>query len=250
MRKEEIIEGDFVHVVIRGAHGCSIIRDDADCWRILLNLLHFNDSSPVPNTWFRDLMDLKIANTFKRPPSWPDRKPLTAIIAFSLVGNHLHLYLKEITEGGISKFMHRLGTGIAGHFNSKYKEKGSLFQGPYRARIIRDDRYLRYVLAYIQVKNPFELYPGGYEKACNEFDKAYEWASNYPYCSLGDYEGKRNSPILDKDLLGEIFAEENFKSFAKDFLEGRNIKIFGEEEDVSFKDNEPVASVLQSCFIE
>ena len=74
------------------------------------------------------------------------------------------------------------------------------------------------------------MYPGGYEKAIGEFDKAYEWAMNYPYCSLGDYAGVRQSPIIEKDLLGEIFAKPaSFKRFAKDFIDGRNIDLEIEE---------------------
>ena len=87
------------------------------------------------------------------------------------------------------------------------------------------DIYFQYLSVYIQVKNIFELYPGGIQKAMEEFDKAYEWAVKYPYCSLADYAGNRNSPIIDKDILGEMFSKpEDYKEFARQCLLGMNLE--------------------------
>jgi hypothetical protein len=85
--------------------------------------------------------------------------------------------------------------------------------------VISDDTYLGYLSVYIQVKNPFEFYSGGFEKAVVHFDKAFNWAINYPYSSLGDYAGKRNYPIICKDVLGEMFkTSEEYKNFAEDCI--------------------------------
>ena len=65
------------------------------------------------------------------------------------------------------------------------------------------------------------MYQGGIKKAVKEFDKAYEFAINYPYCSLADYAGKRNSPIIKKELLGELFpTPEQYKEFAHECILG------------------------------
>lgn len=122
-------------------------------------------------------------------------------------------------------FMKKLGDGITGYFNKKYQEKGRLFQGAYKARLIDNDTYLRYISVYIQVKNPFELYPGGIEKAVKEFDKAFDFAINYPFCSLADYAGIRKSPIIYKDLLGELFpVSKDYKKFARECILGMNLE--------------------------
>ena len=118
------------------------------------------------------------------------------------------------------------------HFNTKYGEKGSLFQGAYRARTINDDTYLRYVSVYIQVKNTFEVFKGGAEKTLRRFDTAYEWASKYPYASLGDYAETRKSPIVEKDILGKIFNPSDYKEFAKEVLLGRKGNEFFKENDL------------------
>ena len=220
MRKEPIDIGSFVHVIKRGTRGLPIVKDEGDKWRFLLMLNHFNDEYASEN-WFRDLRDEKIAHTLLRPKLWPAQEKLVKILGFCLLDNHFHLFLKEITENGIAKFMHRLGIGMTKGFNEKYKEKGSLFQGAYHSKTIEEDMYLRYVSVYIQVKNAFDMYPGGYKKALCNFDTAYEWASKYVYCSLGDYVGTRKSPIVETDLLGEIFTPAEYKSFARDCILGR-----------------------------
>ncbi|OHA38903.1 MAG: hypothetical protein A3G03_02540 [Candidatus Taylorbacteria bacterium RIFCSPLOWO2_12_FULL_44_15c] len=220
MRKQPYTVGSYIHVIKRGSRGLSIVRDNNDRWRFLLMLRHFNDSFNSLN-WFRDIVDAKISNSMIRPDYWPKQNKIVKILGFCLVENHFHLLLQEIVDGGVAKFMQRLGIGMANHFNQKYNEKGCLFQGAYRSRTVDGDNYLRYVSAYIMVKNSLELYPkGGLVAAAENFDEAFQWASSYPFCSLGDYVGDRNSLIVDRDILGEIFTPSEFKFFSKDFIEG------------------------------
>lgn len=232
MRKEPFTVGSFVHVMKRGARGMPIVQDDGDRWRFMLMLNHFNDHFHS-ESWYRDLMDEKIANTLKRASSWPTKNPLVAIEAFTLMPNHFHLILQEVDEGGVAKFMHKLGTGMANYANAKYKERGSLFQGPYRLRNIAEDTYFRYVGVYVMVKNTFELFPHGLEEACKSFNEAWGWAIHYPYSSLGHYAGVVDSPIiLTKPFLKELFpTPRGLKTFAHDFLLGRAKKSVGQLED-------------------
>ena len=222
MRKEPYDVGSYVHVVKRGGRGLPIVRDDIDKWRFLLSLLHENDRFHSEN-WFRDLMDYKLANTFTRPPIWPEHRPIVKILAFTLMPNHFHLLLKEIRKDGVSLFMEKVGKAMTHHSNKKNREKGSLFQGPFRSRTVDSDAYLRYVAAYIMVKNVFELYPqGGLKKASENFNAAWKWAIQYPYSSLTDYSEKRACPIIDKDLLGEVIGSPiALKNLGRDFISGQ-----------------------------
>ena len=222
MRKEPFAVGSYVHVVQRGTRGLPIVRDEADRFRFLLMLAHFNDHFASFN-WHRDLYDARLHRTFERPSHWPERSPQVIIAAFALVENHFHLLLQEIIEGGIARFMQRLGTGMAKKFNERHGEKGSLFQGAYRARTVDDDRYFRYVAAYIQVKNAFDVHPRGYRWARDHFDAAYAWASAYPYSSLGDYAEIFDRPIVDKTFLSSLYSPDEYKEFARDMILGRNV---------------------------
>lgn len=218
MRKEPYGVGSFVHVIHRGTRGAHIVRDNEDRNRFLLMLAHFNDKYQ-PENLFRDINDPSLS-LFERPDVWPEQEKLVNIIAFCLLDNHLHLLLEEIQEGGISKFMQRLGTSMSYRFNLKYKESGSIFQGSFRSRTIDNNNYLQYVIAYIQLKNALDMYEGKIPPE-SDFENAYAWACSYPYSSLGDHVGGFERPIVEKDFLSSIFSPVEFKEFSKDFLEGR-----------------------------
>jgi len=111
---------------------------------------------------------------------------------------------------------------MTNHFNKKYDQQGSLFQGSYKARTIQSDEYMRYVSAYIMVKNVFELYPkGGLKAATAHFEDAWEWAIRYPFSSLGEYAGMRPVHILEKDEMSKTFSNmREFKDFARDVIAG------------------------------
>ncbi len=230
MRKEEISDDSIVHVINRGAKRMPIYKQKSDLWRLLFSLFYSNNYSS--DGWMREL---KRANIKPQDFIWPDvlgeRKPIVSILGFTLMTNHFHLILKAIEENGVGRFLHKFTMGHSKFLNTKYNETGALFQGTFQSKILDTDEYLRRVAVYVMVKNTFELYPkGGLRGSIEDFENAWEWAVRYPFSSLGDYAGIRNSPILDKDLLGEIFnSPKDFKEFSKDYILGRTIDEDGEE---------------------
>jgi len=227
MRVEPYTIGDFVHVYNCGNRKMPIVYDEDDKWRWLKILRYFNDENSS-HFAFRRIMSLHrfdLCKPFEWPKSWPLPRPLVKILAYHLATNHFHLLLKEIVKGGVSKFMKKLGDGFTGYINVKYNQVGRLFQGSYKAKLPKGKNGLPYLDAYIQVFNPFELYPGGIKKALKDFDKAFEFALNYPFCSLGETFGKRNLGIIDRDVLREMFPNlKAYKEFAYDALMIRNIR--------------------------
>ena len=231
MRREQFGIGTFAHIIQRGAHRMPIIRDGADQWRFLRLLRYVNDEN-VPRHWERDVSPEHIRHNFYRPDHWPDANPYVSIIAFCLMDNHFHLLVQEQIEGGISKFIQRISKSMVSHYNLKYQESGTLFEGRYRARVITNDRHLQYLGAYINIKNPFERFPGGLRAATADFERAYSFATAYPFSSTADFCGIRMSSILDHDLRRELFASpEEFKEAARELMEGRQ-ELAGEEDEL------------------
>ena len=230
--KREFEKGNFFHVYNRGNKKMPIVRDENDKWRFLKILRFFNDISPKSNPFRYLNYPVKSGHHFDWPETLPLHKPLVKILSYCLKNNHFHLLLKEIMTGGISQFMKKLGDGFTNFSNTKYNEVGSVFQGSYKAKIIGVDiegdldiNDLYYLDAYIQVFNPFEDYPGGIEKALKEFDKAFEFALNNPFCSLGESFGRRNLEIIDRDVLKDEFPNiKIYKEFVYDALVNRHIK--------------------------
>ncbi len=188
-------------------------------------LYYFNseDSSPNPMQSLKKILKSDFNTKLIWPDSWSARKPLVNLHAFTLKDNHFHLVLEELVEGGTTKFMRKLGTGMTNRFNTRYQETGKLFQGSYKARLIDNENYFRYLFVYLHVKNVLELYPGGLKRALTQFDDAYDFAVQYPYSSLGHYVLKSNfntgQLIGDDELFRTAFPDqEEMKEFAKDCL--------------------------------
>ncbi|OGM97155.1 MAG: hypothetical protein A2817_00370 [Candidatus Yanofskybacteria bacterium RIFCSPHIGHO2_01_FULL_39_8b] len=224
MRKESFSLDNYVHVYNRGNRKQPIVHHNRDRDYFLKALFYFN-TEQTPHTPFRELNKLRLnLSKLEWPEDWPPHKPIVKIIAFALMPNHFHLLLKEIKESGISKFMQRLGTGLTMYYNTKYKESGSLFQGSYKAKVIDENLYLKYLSVYIQIKNIFEFYPGGLKKAVSEFNKAYDWVADYPYGSLSDFIEEKNRGIIEKDIFSELFLDmREYKEFARECMLSINL---------------------------
>ncbi|MEK7132688.1 MAG: transposase [Patescibacteria group bacterium] len=206
-----------MHAIKRGARGLPIVQNIDDRRRFLRILYYMNDEFLDPY-WE---LATRSSILYTRLDSWPKRKRIVDILAYTLMPNHIHLLLKEIRDGGISEFMKKIGQSMSNHHNEKYNQHGSIFQGSYRGRTVESDEYLRYVAAYIMVKNTFELYPrGGLRGAIEHFEEAWKWGTAYSFSSLGDYAGVRKSPILERGILDETFSPRTFKSFCRDVIEG------------------------------
>ncbi len=195
-----------------------IKRHDSDFWRLRSLFFYFNNNQSMSDHWTREIKQI---SDLQWPESWPERIPLVSILAYSIRPNHFHLFLKELEEGGAAKFMHKISMAYSKFINKKYNESGRLFEGTYKSRLITDEEDFKNLATYIMVKNPFEGYTGGLECACREFETAYAQALDDPFTSLLQYENSKNvSPILDTELLGEIFNEPgSFKEFARERME-------------------------------
>ena len=222
MRKEEFSVGSYVHVFNRGTRHMNIVRDDNDRWRFLKLVKYLNDDN-VPRNWERDIGPDHVRQGFARPENWPNPKPYVSILAYCLMDNHFHFLLREEIEGGIAKFMHRLGTSMSKYFNEKYAEQGTLFEGRYQARVVDSDRHLHYLQAYIHVKNPLEKYPGGICEALREFDRAFNWVQQYNFSGLAR-ASESGSALLNNSLCDDLaLTEKGLREFARDVLLGKQL---------------------------
>ena len=221
VRKEKYTKGSIVHVLNRGAKKMPIYRKDGDFWRLLSNFFYMNCKN-TPRNLFRTLEEGGKSSKLIWLNEWGEKDPLVNIMAFTIMPNHFHLVLEELDEDGrgIPKFMLKISSGYSKYINAKYDESGSLFEGTYKAVVVEKDSHFNQLAYYVMVKNTFEVYPGGFKKACKDFDKAYKWASTeYPFTSLGDYAGERESPIITKSIFGRDFGDpKKFKKEAKRFV--------------------------------
>ena len=146
---------------------------------------------------------------------------LVDIGIYCLVPNHFHLLIKEKTENGISEFVKKVATGYSMYFNKKYERTGSLFEGPFKAKRIDTDEYLKYIFSYIHL-NPIKIIDSQWkENKITDRVKAKNYLQKYPYSSYFEYIGgkRQEEKILEKDSFPEYFSQpKEFDDFINDWL--------------------------------
>jgi len=118
------------------------------------------------------------------------------LYGYCLMGNHVHLLLKEGTEK-LECIFKRIGTRYVYWYNRKYMRSGHLFQDRYKSEAVESDPYFTVVLRYIH-QNPMQA---GLCKSLND----YTWSS------YNDYLGKTG--IVDTGLALGIIGKSSFEKF-------------------------------------
>jgi len=237
MRKTQFSIDNFYHIFNRGVEKRDIFIDDRDRWRFLQGLFLFNDENVSLNTLWQVDRNFGITtfNTLKQFLSDKKRKPLTRIIAYCLMPNHYHLIFEEIIDGGISKFMQKFGTGYTMYFNKKYNRVGSLFQGTFKSVITQNQKQLERLLFYVNVINPAQIIdPDLKENGLINFEETLSFVNQYPWSTHQEYLNLRESVIIEKGILGEIFGDVNkYRDFSSSILKEKQ---YGLEQDGLFID--------------
>ena len=226
MRKTKFEVGKIYHIFNRGVEKRDIFLSDGDRWRFLQAMYLFNDENTSTNLLYKleqekGKMHFGILKAYMKQES-AERKPLVRIMADCLKPNHFHLLMEETQENGISRFMHKLGTGYTGFFNIKYERVGSLFQGTFKAVEIKTDSQLQYIIAYINVINPGQELEPDLKSVAYDPEQILEFIEHYPWSTHLEYLGKRESIITDKGIAGELFSTpKSYIEFVRDVVEGK-----------------------------
>lgn len=226
MRKIKFEPGGIYHIYNRGVEKRDIFLSDGDRWRFLQGLYLFNDENVSANLLFRleqekGKMHFGILRGYMERKGI-QRKPLVRIMADCLKPNHFHLSLEEILKNGISRFMHKLGTGYTKYFNKKYERVGPLFQGAFKAVPVENDDQLRYLLVYINVINPGQELEPELKTTAQDPEEILRFVEHYPWSTHQEYLEIRDSIIIDKGIAGEFFkTPAAYKKFVADIVKGK-----------------------------
>ena len=158
---------NIYHVMLRGVNQQQIFYDDDD-YQNFIHILKF----------YKDLSEYMI-------------------YAYCLMGNHIHLLMKEGTET-ISHIFQRIGPAFAYWYNTKYDRTGHIFQDRFKSEIVDTERYLITVLRYILL-NPVKA------GLCN-------LPQDYPYSSAREYILGLYG-ITDTTYIHSLIDSEHLVSF-------------------------------------
>ena len=197
MRKVNFSNGEYYHIYNRGVDRRDVFCDQRDHTRFLKSMREFNNKETIGSLYELDYH----RNKETKFPIGNLVSGLVDIVCYCINSNHYHFLLKQVSDNGIEKFMHKLGVGYSKYFNHKYDRSGSLFQGTFKAVHIDSNEYL--------------LWLSGYVNGNIEIHKIAK-AENYKWCNYQDYLGKRNGTLCNKEIILSQFRNlEEYKEFIK-----------------------------------
>ena len=210
-RKQQFANNEIYHIVLRGIDDNLIFKNVDDYYRGIFSIYEFNTTKPV-TIQYRRKVRARIKREPDRGPSSiaDERDRLVDILTFCFMPNHIHLLVKQIKDGGISKFMGKFGTGYGGYLNRKYQRKGHVFQNRFLAVPIKNDKQLTTVFIYIHA-NPISLIePGWKETGIKNTEEVIKFLDNYQWSSYLDYIGIKNFPsVTERSLFLETLNKES-----------------------------------------
>jgi len=177
-RKTQFIQGGYYHIYNRGAGRTPIFHDDSDYKRVLRGMkeycLKFN----------------------------------IAIIAYCLMPNHYHWLVRQDSDISAHLLPQRVFNSYVKAFNLQYGRTGTLFEGPFKAKPVEQDDYLRHLCCYIHA-NPVK-------------DGLVTTPDMWPYSNYLEWMGVRKGSLVDMDFVARFFPDvEQYQARVLDYLTGR-----------------------------
>jgi len=206
MRTIPIAPGEHYHIFNRGNNKQLIFLDIRDWVRFLFLIIYLQSPIVFQNLGRQVSCYLKrsVFNVDHGDRQKLVQKRYVKLISFVLMPNHFHLIVNELEEGGIAQYMQRVLCAYTKYFNKKYGKIGHVFQGPYKAVHIQDNKQLLYLSTYIH-RNPREL------PLWKNKEHIYQWSSYKDYIKENRWE-----KLLDQDIIANQFSnKKEYDEFVK-----------------------------------
>lgn len=198
MIREILAPGEYYHIFNRGNKRQSIFKGDRDRARLLYLILHYQANLTLPQIGRRmkDFVQHRMLDIDSELLEEIMKERLVELTCFALMDNHFHLLVKELKEGGVSKYMQKIQNSYTKYFNTKYETDGHLLQGAYKVVHVESNDQLLYLSTYIH-RNP------------REYARWKKQEHQYPWSSYKDYlSTNRWDKLLSREIIFEQFKDE------------------------------------------
>lgn len=196
------------HIIMRGINRQIIFEDEDDNKKFLQVLQHYKEISEYE------------------------------LYAYCLMGNHVHMLLKERQEP-LEQIMRRICGSYVYWYNRKYERIGNLFQDRFKSEPVEDNSYFLTVLRYIH-QNPFKA---GLVKDLT----CYKWNSYYAYIN------GETDKLVDVNFALNIFSKDRVKAiqhFVDFHGEVKDDKCLDIENAVRITDQEAKEIIQKLCQVK
>ncbi len=224
-RIKQYLENGYYHIYNRGVERRIIFLDQQD-YAVFLNYLKeyllpkdeksLREQLSNPNTSYKEkakiIKQLRLNNFYEE----------ITLLAYCLMPNHFHFFIKQKNSQSIDKFMRSFCTRYSMYFNRKYKRVGALYQDIYKAVSIETEEQFIYLSKYIH-KQAFV------HKSPKLLQQSQQSASQGPTlqgweqpCSYLEYLGKRKTEWINPEEVLSYFSKTNPKLTYKAFVEEKD----------------------------
>ena len=127
-----------------------------------------------------------------------------AIIAYCLMPNHYHFFLRQESDIPLSKFINVLFIAYVQAINLQQGRKGTLFEGRFHSVCVDRFEYLIHLCRYIH-NNP--------RKA-----GLVQVLEDWPYSNYLDWVGLRNGELYDREFITDFYpgSSGTYRQFVDD----------------------------------
>lgn len=207
---KEYEAGGYYHIYNRGVNKQTIFEDEKD-YKTFLSFFEFYLTPAV------DLQGESLKENISPSRILKNYFGEITLLAYCLMPNHFHLFVKQETDRGIDNFMRSLATKYVRFYNTRYDRIGPLFQGPYKAVRIENEYQFTYLSKYIH-RNPMDLFT---------YKESPRRLSEYKYSSYGNYLHLFSQSWVDTGEILGLFLATNKNYSYENFIEG------GEPDDIT-----------------
>lgn len=208
------LENGYYHIYNRGVNKLEIFHDEQD-YAVFLSYLkeylmpkdekYLREKLADPRTNYKEkdkILKILRLNNFANE---------IILLAYSLMPNHFHFLIKQISAMAIDKFMNSLGTRYTMFFNKKSNRTGTLYQDVFKAVSIESEEQLLYTTAYIHRNSrPKNLASQGLALR--------GWFFKQP-SSLPEYLGLRKTEWVHPEEILSYFSKTNPQLSYQSFVE-------------------------------
>ena len=194
-------QGNFYHLLNRGANKLNIFRDITDYITFTEILQYYLN---YPNGKALSILQKHSKKSKIKLLQVRNLESSFELHGYCLMPNHFHLLVcqkhKPENNNSISNYMRRVMITYAMYTHYKYKRSGALFQGRYKNVSVDTKDQLLYLSKYIHL-NPLPLLSG------------LKSLSEYPYSSYPDYLGNVDRKWLQTSTILNHFKKKPVKQY-------------------------------------
>lgn len=207
IRKEPLLPKYIYHIFNKTIDDKQVFKGNDYSLAFYQRLIYYRSTKSVLS--FSKLKELSDENLLKLELQTSLKKDFRVeVLNYSLMPNHFHLLLMQLTDTGITEYMSQTINSFTRYYNVKNDRKGQVFLHDFKAVMIKTDEQLIHTSRYIDLNS----YSSGLARDANKLEQ-YKWSGYKAYIN-----GEFKDPLINTKPILKMFDDdrEKYKEFVLD----------------------------------